>query len=34
LIELQSRAHLLKRWSVDELKELIKKYKKKYNELK
>jgi hypothetical protein len=28
LIELQGRAHLEKRWSVDELKELIKKYKK------
>lgn len=27
LIELQGRAHLEKRWSVDELKEIIKKYK-------
>jgi hypothetical protein len=34
LIELQGRAHLEKRWSVDELKELIKKYKKKFVELK
>lgn len=34
LIELQGRAHLEKKWSVDELKELIKKYKKMYNELK
>jgi hypothetical protein len=34
LIELQGRAHLEKRWSVDELKELIKKYKEKYNQLK
>jgi hypothetical protein len=34
LIELQGRAHLEKRWSVDELKELIKKYKKKIAELK
>jgi hypothetical protein len=34
LIELQGRAHLEKRWSVDEIKELIKKYKKKFAELK
>ena len=34
LIELQAKAHLEKRWSVDELKELIKKYKKKIAELK
>ena len=32
LIELQGRAHLEKRWGVDELKELIKKYKKKLRE--
>jgi hypothetical protein len=29
LIELQGRAHLEKRWSVDELKEIIKTYKQK-----
>jgi hypothetical protein len=34
LIELQGRAHLEKRWDVEELKELIKIYKKKTNELK
>lgn len=34
LIELQGRAHLEKRWYVDELKELIKIYKKKTSELK
>jgi hypothetical protein len=34
LIELQGRAHLEKRWSVDEIKELIKKYKEMYNQLK
>jgi hypothetical protein len=34
LIELQGRAHLEKRWGVDELKEIIKIYKKKTNELK
>lgn len=34
LIELQGKAHLEKRWSVDELKEIIKKYKKKITELK
>jgi Bacteriophage Lambda NinG protein len=34
LIELQARAHLTKRWSVEELKELIKKYKEKCKELK
>lgn len=34
LIELQGRAHLEKKWSVDELKELIKKYKEMYNQLK
>jgi hypothetical protein len=34
LIELQGRAHLEKRWDVEELKQLIKKYKEKYNELK
>lgn len=33
LIELQGRAHLEKKWSVDELKELIKKYKEKYKQL-
>jgi hypothetical protein len=27
LIELQGRAHIEKRWTVDELKEIIKKYK-------
>jgi hypothetical protein len=27
LIELHARAHITKRWSVDELKEIIKKYK-------
>lgn len=27
LIELQGRAHIVKKWSVDELKEIIKKYK-------
>ena len=33
LIELQGRAHLEKKWSVEELKELIKKYKEKYKQL-
>jgi hypothetical protein len=33
LIELQSKAHLEKRWSVDELKEIIKKYKTKVRSL-
>jgi hypothetical protein len=33
LIELQGRAHLEKKWSVDELKELIKKYKEKIKQL-
>jgi len=32
LIELQGKAHLEKRWSVEELKEIIKKYKKKIKE--
>ena len=34
LIELQGRAHLEKRWDVEELKDLIKIYKKKTNEIK
>ena len=33
LIELQGKAHLEKRWSVDELKEIIKKYKTKVRQL-
>lgn len=33
LIELQGKAHLEKRWTVDELKEIIKKYKKKVRQL-
>ena len=33
LIELQGRAHIPKKWSVDELKELIKIYKNKVNQL-
>jgi hypothetical protein len=33
LIELQGRAHLEKRWDVEELKQLIKKYKKKINQI-
>ena len=33
LIELQGRAHLEKKWSVDELKELITKYKEKIKQL-
>jgi hypothetical protein len=33
LIELQSKAHLEKRWSVDELKEIIKDYKTKVRQL-
>ena len=32
LIELQGRAHLEKRWEIEELKEIIKKYKKKLRE--
>ena len=34
LIELQAKAHLEKRWSVDELKQLIKEYKTKLTQLK
>jgi hypothetical protein len=34
LVELQGRAHIEKRWDVDELKEIIKMYKKKTNESK
>jgi len=33
LIELQAKAHIVKKWSIDELKELIKEYKKKIKEL-
>jgi hypothetical protein len=33
LIELQAKAHVEKRWTVDELKEIIKKYKTKVRSL-
>jgi hypothetical protein len=33
LIELQAKAHIVKKWSIDELKELIKTYKEKIKEL-
>lgn len=33
LIELQAKAHIVKKWSIDELKELIKEYKNKIKEL-
>jgi len=33
LLELQKRAHITKKWTIDELKEIIETYKKKVNEL-
>jgi hypothetical protein len=33
LLELQERAHVTKKWTIDELKEIIQTYKKKVNEL-
>jgi len=33
LLELQERAHVTKKWTIDELKEIIETYKKKVNEL-
>jgi len=33
LLELQKRAHITKKWTIDELKEIIQTYKKKVNEL-
>jgi hypothetical protein len=33
LIELQAKAHLVKKWSIDELKEIMVIYKKKIKEL-
>jgi hypothetical protein len=33
LIELQAKAHIIKKWNIDELKELIKEYKKKIKDI-